>query len=163
MTEYSRPATWDDLKELARLLDEHHVEYALIGGYAIAVHGMNRFSEDIDLLVNPSKENAERWIAALSSLPDGAAKELAGEADLFEKEGPYAVRINDEYTVDVMGAACGHTWEELAPSIEARDLDGVALRVLGLEGLLLTKEGMRDRDKADARAIREAIERLRAR
>jgi hypothetical protein len=124
---------------------------------------MNRFSEDIDLLVNPSRQNAERWIAALSRLPDGAAKELMGAADLFEKEGPYAIRINDEFTVDVMGAACGHGWEELKTSIETRDLDGVPLRVLGLEGLLLTKEGARDRDKGDARAIREALEKLRRR
>lgn len=57
MPEYTRPATWDDLKRLATLLNDAHAEYALVGGYAIASHGFNRQSEDIDLLVNPTAEN----------------------------------------------------------------------------------------------------------
>jgi nucleotidyltransferase AbiEii toxin of type IV toxin-antitoxin system len=74
--EYTRPATWDDVKKLAALLNEAGVEYALVGGYAIAAHGFNRFSEDIDILVNPAAENSRRWIVALSELPDHAAREL---------------------------------------------------------------------------------------
>jgi hypothetical protein len=38
---------------LAALLNEANVEYALVGGYAIAVHGFNRQSEDIDLWSTP--------------------------------------------------------------------------------------------------------------
>ncbi len=114
MPEYTRPATWDDLKQLARYLADEHVDYALIGGYAIAMHGVNRFSEDVDLLVAPTPENTNRWIRALSRLPDGACNELAGEKDIFAGEGPQTIRINDEYTVDVMAAACGHSWDELA-------------------------------------------------
>ncbi len=55
MAEYTRPATWEDVKALAKLLNKAGVEYALVGGYAIAAHGFNRFSEDIDILVNPSR------------------------------------------------------------------------------------------------------------
>ena len=58
--EFTRPATWDDVRTLARYLAEAGVEYALVGGYAVAVHGFNRFSEDIDILVNPSAANAPR-------------------------------------------------------------------------------------------------------
>lgn len=159
--ETTRPATWQDVARIAELLERHGVEWALIGGYAIAAHGFVRFSEDVDILVDPSPENAMKWIAALSELPDGAARELAGEEDIFEREGPYAVRINDEITVDVMPAACGHPWHELRAFVEERLVDGVRLRVLGLEGLLRTKEGVRDRDRADASMLRAAIERLR--
>lgn len=45
MPEYTRPATWEDLKILAALLNEAQVEYVLVGGYAIAAHGFNRQSE----------------------------------------------------------------------------------------------------------------------
>jgi hypothetical protein len=78
MAEYTRPATWEDVKRLAEYLRDEQVEYALIGGYAIAAHGYNRFSEDIDILVEPSAKNAARWIRALQKLPDGASGELAG-------------------------------------------------------------------------------------
>ncbi len=146
---------------LARLLDEEGTRWALIGGYAIAAHGFVRLSEDVDILVDPSKENASRWIKALARLPDGAARELIGDEDLFEREGPYAVRINDEFTVDVMPSACGHGWTELERYIERRMVDDAPLPVLGLEGLLLTKEGMRDKDRADAAVLRRALEILR--
>lgn len=76
MTEYTRPATWDDVKTVIRYLEDEGVEYALVGGYALGVHGFNRFTEDIDILVNPAAENSRRWILALSRLPDEAASEL---------------------------------------------------------------------------------------
>ncbi|WP_437922928.1 nucleotidyl transferase AbiEii/AbiGii toxin family protein [Sorangium sp. So ce291] len=161
MAEYTRPATWEDVKLLARYLDEAGVRWALIGGYAIAAHGFVRFSEDVDILVDPSTENAKRWIAALARLPDGATRELVGEEDVFEREGPYAIRVNDEFTIDVMPSACGHGWAELEPYVEERLIDGVRLRVLGLEGLLKTKEGMRDKDRADAAVLRAALDALR--
>jgi hypothetical protein len=132
----------------------------LIGGYAIAAHGYNRFSEDVDILVDPSPENATRWIEALARLPDGATAELRGEEDIFEREGKYAIRVNDEFTVDVMPAACGHSWEELRQYIEEVEIDGVFIKLLGLRGLLLTKEGMRDKDRADAYVLRRALEEL---
>jgi len=152
MADTTRPATWDDVKLVARLLDEAQTRWALIGGYAIAAHGFVRVSEDIDILVDPSAENAHRWITALSRLPDGATRELYGQEDIFEREGHYAIRVNDEFTVDVMPAACGHGWDELVRHIETRSIDEVTLPVLGLAGLLLTK--------ADATVLRRALEAL---
>ncbi|HKY38531.1 MAG TPA: nucleotidyl transferase AbiEii/AbiGii toxin family protein [Polyangiaceae bacterium] len=165
MTEpdFTRPATWEDLKLVARVLNQQGARYALIGGYAIAAHGYNRFSEDLDILVDPAPDNTRRWIAALSALPDGACRELVGQDDLFQRDGEYAIRINDEFTVDVMPSACGHGYAELAPHIEQRDIDGVQIPVLGLEGLLLTKEGMREKDRADRRVIEEALAALKRR
>lgn len=161
MTEPTRPATWDDVLGVLRRLESHGVEYALIGGYALAAHGIVRVSEDVDVLVSPDAENSRRWIAALSELPDGAAAELAGEAaTLWDGDGPLAIRINDVFTVDVMASACGHDWAELAPWIEERELDGQRFRLLGIEGLLLTKEGMRDKDRADARVLRILLAQL---
>ena len=157
MTETTRPATWDDLKRVARSLEEAGVRYALIGGYALATHGLNRLSEDLDFLVDPAPDNTRRWIEALATLPDGAASELRGEDDLFQREGPYAIRINDEFTIDVMPAACGHGWDELRAFIERKQIDEVTVNVLGLEGLLLTKEGLRERDRADAEVLRRVL------
>ncbi|MGH7294300.1 MAG: hypothetical protein ACRELB_05180 [Polyangiaceae bacterium] len=67
------------MRRVAELLEAEHVEYALIGGYALALQGIVRLTEDVDILVEPTPENARRWVRALSKLPDGAAKELAGD------------------------------------------------------------------------------------
>jgi hypothetical protein len=158
--EYTRPATWEDVKRIARYFEEADVEYALIGGYALAAHGLVRQTEDIDVLVNPSAANSARWIAALSRLPDGAARELTSDPDVFASQKLYAIRINDEITVDVLPSAAGANWEDLQPFVEQLELDGVKVRVLSLQGLLKTKSGARPKDLADAQAIARAIETL---
>lgn len=160
MTEYTRPATWDDVKALARYLDEAGAEYALVGAYAIAAHGFSRFSEDIDILVNPSAENSRRWILALSRLPDRAAAELAAESDVFADDKRYAIRINDEFTIDVMPSIAGLSWQEMREHVMSMSIDGVSIRVLDLPGLLKTKQGLRPKDQMDAAVIAEALRRL---
>jgi hypothetical protein len=161
VAEYTRPATWEDVKRLAQFFEQENVEYALIGGYALAAHGLSRFTEDIDVLVDPAAHNSRRWIVALSRLPDGAARELASEPDVFAAQQRYAIRINDEITVDVLPAAAGHTWDDLKQHITHVDIDGVRVRVLTLEGLLKTKQVPRPKDRADAEAIERAIAQLR--
>lgn len=163
MAEYTRPATWEDVLRIARWFEEAGVEYALLGGYALAAHGLSRFTEDVDVLVNPSVENSRRWIVALSRLPDGAANELQVDPDVFGAQQRYAIRINDEITVDVLPAAAGKSWENLRPHITTVEIDGVAIRVLDLPGLLETKKGLRPKDQADAALIERAIEALRRR
>ena len=155
--EYTRPATWDDVKLIARALEEAGAEYALVGGYALAAHGFNRFTEDIDLLVNPSVDNARRWIVALSQLPDGAARELASNPDVFATDRRYAVRINDEITVDVMPSIAGLTWEEMARHITSVTIDEQHIRLLDLAGLLKSKQGGRPKDRMDAQVIAAAL------
>lgn len=155
--EYTRPATWNDVATVARHLEEAGAEYALVGGYAIAAHGFNRFSEDIDILVNPSADNSLRWILALGKLPDGAASELLPETDVFADDKRYAIRINDEFTIDVMPSIAGHTWEEMQPHIVTTTIGGVQIRLLDLPGLLKTKQGVRPKDQMDAAVIERAL------
>ena len=157
---FTRPATWEDVKLLARYFEEAGVEYAVIGGYALAAHGLSRFTQDIDVLVDPSAANSRRWIVALSRLPDGAARALEADPDVFAVQKRYAIRVNDEITVDVLPSAAGHTWEELKSHVTRIEIDGVRVRVLDLEGLLKTKEVPRPKDQADAEAIRRALELL---
>ena len=159
MTDYTRPATWQDVKTVARYLEEAGVEYALVGGYALSAHGFNRFTEDIDLLVNPSAENSRRWVLALSRLPDAAAAELA-DTDVFADDKRYAVRLNDEFTIDVMPSSAGLTWDERNAHVTAMDIDDVSIRVLDLRGLLKTKQGVRPKDQMDAAVISAALRQM---
>jgi hypothetical protein len=150
MDERTRAATYEDVLRIAGLLEAEQVEYALIGGYALALQGIVRLTENVDILVEPSLENSRRWVRALSKLPDGAAKELMGDDTLHEV---YAIRINDEFTVDVMNSASGFTWEDLLPY--RTRIEGI--NVLSLQGLLKMKERGRLKDQADAEAIRRAL------
>lgn len=159
MDEYSRPATLEDLKLLLRSLNEHAVEYLLIGGYALAAHGYQRATTDIDLLVRATTESGQRVKDALMILPDRAARDL--EPRWFE-EGDN-IRVADAFVVDVMLNANGQTFDTLRKYAETIDLDGIPVQTVNLEGLLLTKQTTRDKDVADRAILERAIDVSRAR
>jgi len=58
--EYTRAATWQDVIQVARYLNEAGAVYVLVGGYALIAQGLNRTSEDIDILVRPDADNGKR-------------------------------------------------------------------------------------------------------
>ena len=69
----------------------------------------------------------------------------------------------DAFVVDVMLNACGETYETLIRYAETLELDGLAIRTVNLEGLLRTKQTMRDKDVADRAVLERALEEFRAR
>jgi len=46
-----------DFLEYIELLNKHNVEYVLVGGIAVNIYGYRRSTGDMDLFVNPTKEN----------------------------------------------------------------------------------------------------------
>jgi hypothetical protein len=54
-----------DFKEFLRLLASHEVEYLLIGGYAVGYYGYPRSTQDLDVWIALSPQNAARMVAAL--------------------------------------------------------------------------------------------------
>jgi hypothetical protein len=107
--EYCRPATLNDLKTLIESLNRQQVEYLLIGGYALFVHGYHRATTDIDVLVPATLESGAKMKAALMVLPDQVAKDLEPE---WFTEGDN-IRVADAFLVDVMLNACGETYATL--------------------------------------------------
>jgi len=59
------PVLARDFKEFLKLLNSNHVEYLLIGGYAVGIYGYVRATNDLDIWVNVSPENAARIERAL--------------------------------------------------------------------------------------------------
>ena len=158
MDEYSRPATLEDLKLLLRSLNEHGVDYLLIGGYALAAHGYQRATTDIDVVVPATVQAGRRVRSALMVLPDRAAKDL--EPEWFE-EGEN-IRVADAFVVDLMLNANGQTFESLRQYAQTIDFEGIPVKTINLEGLLLTKQTMRDKDIADRAILERALAVFRA-
>lgn len=154
MEEYCRPATLEDLKGLIRSLNQHGTDYLLIGGYALFAHGYHRATTDIDVLVPATQEAGRKLRDALMVLPDQAARDID---PLWFEEGEN-IRVADAFVVDIMLNACGETYETLRQYAETIDLDGLPVRTINLEGLLRTKQTMRDKDIADRAVLERALE-----
>jgi predicted nucleotidyltransferase len=150
---YSRPASFEDLKTLIRALNQNGAEYLLIGGYALFAHGYHRATTDIDLLVPANHAAGKKIRDALLLLPDQAARDI--DPAWFE-EGDN-IRVADVFVVDLMLNACGETYDSMQRHAETIDLDGIPVRTVNLQGLLLTKQTARDKDIADRIVLERAL------
>lgn len=74
-----------ELQTLFRALQRHQVEYVVVGAIAMALQGVTRATEDVDLFVRPTDANVTRLRAALQEvwhdplIEEIQAAELAGE------------------------------------------------------------------------------------
>lgn len=53
-----------DFRDFLVALKNNHVEYILVGGYAVILHGYSRTTGDLDIWVNKTKENHAKLIKA---------------------------------------------------------------------------------------------------
>ena len=136
-------------------LDRHDVDYVLVGGLALGVHGLVRATRDIDLFVRPTSENIERLRAALRSVFDDASIDEIVAADL---EGQYPVvrygPPDGDFVIDLIGRiGDAFAFDDL--DSERRTVDGVVVRVATPSTLYrLKKDTLRAIDRADAEALR---------
>ncbi|MBN2371595.1 MAG: hypothetical protein JXO72_14025 [Vicinamibacteria bacterium] len=140
-----RPPTIEDVRRICRALSEAQARYILIGGFAVILHGGERTTKDIDLLVDPAPENVVRLKKALAILEDNAARDIAPE-DLQRYK---VVRVADEIMVDLLSVACGVTWDQANDTAERWDLDGIPVVVADSATLIRTKQTPRPADAAD--------------
>ena len=54
-----------EFQEFLRSLNEHHVRYLLVGGYAVGYYGYPRTTADIDVWIALGQENTQKMVAAL--------------------------------------------------------------------------------------------------
>lgn len=55
-----------DFQDFIRELNNHEVEYILVGAYSVILHGYARTTGDMDIWVNPTTENYQRLIKAFN-------------------------------------------------------------------------------------------------
>lgn len=55
-----------DFKEFITLLNKNSVHYLIVGGFAYSFYAEPRFTKDIDILIESSRENAEKILNAIN-------------------------------------------------------------------------------------------------
>ena len=140
-----------DMQELIELFERHHVEYALVGGYAVNYYGYMRTTQDIDLLIYPTRENAKKIMMCL--------KEFGfGEADIpieyFERTGS-AIHLGVEPNrIDLLTHLLGVSNERIFDNMKKVSIEGVSVNIISLEDLLAAKRSSkRLKDQADAEEL----------
>ncbi|MCK5799009.1 MAG: nucleotidyl transferase AbiEii/AbiGii toxin family protein [Deltaproteobacteria bacterium] len=152
----------DYVSELLRILEAlwlQKVEYVLIGGAALNVHGLVRATEDVDLFVAPEAENIDRLKGALRILWEDPHIEEISADDLC---GDYpAVRYGPP-----VGSIYLDILTRLGTAVRYEDLDfeevtigTTIVRVATPRALYrMKRDTVRPIDRADAMALRDAFD-----
>jgi len=140
------------LVTVCRLLNAGGVRYVVVGAFALAFHGIVRATNDVDILIEQTLENATRALKALEGLKYGIAREI-DPADVVSK--PITI-IGDDPRVDLLTLAWSVRYADAAPHIRTAQIEGVEIPFADLDTLIRSKRTDRLRDKADV----EELERL---
>ncbi len=144
-----KPRGW--LAEACGRLNDHGSRYVLFGGYAVQLWGVARATQDIDILIEPTRDNAERVIAALAEHGGWHARDLTPEAVLRK---PVTV-VGDLPRVDIMTVAWQVHFAEAAGSARLFEVEGVKIPTASLEHLIASKRTGRPQDAADVEVLEE--------
>jgi hypothetical protein len=142
-----------DFKELLELFNKHKVEYIIVGAYALAYHGVPRFTGDMDIYVHPTPENAQRIFAALDDFGFGS---LDLTAEDFQKPGSVVQLGVPPVRIDIITSITGVVWQEADKGKNEGLYGDVPVYFLGREQLVANKRATgRKKDLADLESLGE--------
>ncbi|MDP6779921.1 MAG: hypothetical protein QGI83_24400 [Candidatus Latescibacteria bacterium] len=143
--------THPDFEGLLRLLEEHRVDYMIVGGYAVAYHGYPRFTNDIDLFFSSADENTTRLRDALMAF-GFQEEDLPPEA--FRVVGSVLTFGVAPTRVDFINSIDGVTFEEARPNVVRGTYGGVEVSFIGFDELIRNKKAtQRTKDRGDVEEL----------
>lgn len=136
-----------DFKEFFASLNANQVRYLVVGGYAVAFHGHPRYTKDIDIWVEQSRENANALIKAIEQFGMGSLG--LKEDDFLSADQVVQIGYPPD-RIDLLSSISGVAFSEcFARKIEVV-LDGVVVNFIDLEHLKQNKKASgRLQDLAD--------------
>ncbi|MCX6584018.1 MAG: nucleotidyltransferase [Candidatus Aminicenantes bacterium] len=136
------------MKDLIEIMERHEVEYVLVGGFAVNFYGYVRTTHDVDILVNPSFENARKMVKALEEFGFGSDGVPAG---YFETEGTAIHMGVEPNRIDLLTNLKGISNEEIFQRKDRVKFENIFLNIISFEDLLsCKKKSDRLKDLADA-------------
>ena len=143
--------------KVLKAMEDEGVDYILIGGFAVILHGLPRFTMDMDFSIQMLEQNVHKLRKALySTFGDSDIEEIT-----FDELAKYPViryGTPNGFHIDIM-AQLGEaaTYEDL--EYEIMEIQGQKIRVATAETLLKLKEAsIRPEDKGDALFLKALLQ-----
>ncbi|MCB0587496.1 MAG: hypothetical protein KDD06_19535 [Phaeodactylibacter sp.] len=149
-------AFYQDFLEFIQALESNEVEYLLVGGYAVILHGYTRTTGDMDIWVNPSEGNYKRLVRAFREF--GMPVFDMTEANFMDTSKFDVFTFGaSPISIDIMTKVKGLSFEEVSTNATAVELDkGLSVKVIGLRDLLKAKRASgRAKDFNDIRHLKK--------
>ena len=140
-----------DFLDFIACLDEQHVDFVLVGAYALGLHGVVRATGDLDILYRRSRANVRRLLAAM--------QEFGAPAEVIDQQALLTPDIVTQFgqppfRIDLINAIDGVTFAEVWKGAVAVAIARRQVRVIGLDELRKYQRATgRKKDKDDLRRL----------
>jgi len=140
----------DQLQSVFASFQKNDLRYLVIGGIAAVLYGVPRATFDLDVLIEPTLENAKRLLRAMSEAGLGTAALVSADDVLATEITIFADRIR----LDVQTSTPGIVFEEAWKRRVTMNYRGQVLEVVSLADLIASKRASgRDVDLEDVRIL----------
>ncbi len=145
----------DEHVEILSAMIKHNVEFMLIGGYAVIVHGYRRTTGDMDLWLNPTNDNKIKLHDALK------------DVGFYEKDLEYFLTLDftkhlvfsigsEPQKIDFLTKISNVEYSEADSHKITHEFEGIFIPVIHLNDLVLSKINTgRKQDKADIEELQK--------
>lgn len=134
----------EDFREFIYYLNEFNVEYLIIGGYAVGAYGHIRATKDLDVFINPTKENAQKLteVCIAFKIPKDQLK-----IEMFQL--PAVVDIGDEpFKIELLKKLDVIDFDLAFKRANRIKVDDLIINVISLDDLILLKKAaLNDRNE----------------
>jgi hypothetical protein len=141
------PLLTADFREFLSLLNANRVEYLLVGGYAVGIHGYPRATIDLDIWIDARPDNASRVLAAVRSF--GFDTENLSERLFIDPRSIVRFGV-PPFRIELMTSIDGVEFAACRGRAQTYDVDGLTVPVISLADLKANKRAAgRHKDLAD--------------
>ena len=149
-------------RRILELLEQHGVEYVVVGGVAAVLQGAPVTTFDLDALIKVDPRNVDRVAGALAAL-DARYREHQGLRPSRDDvaAGGHLLLMTDSGPFDVLGfIGGGKRYEDVAGSAVTLAVGDLAVKVLPLVALIEEKKALgRDKDVAVLKLLEAVLAR----
>jgi len=158
-----------DFVRLFGILAAARVRFVVVGGLALLLHGLDRLTADVDLVIDLSTDAARDAVLALTEagyrplapVDPFALSDPAQRSDWHENRGMKVFSFwdstNSSPTVDVMLSPIV-SFEELWRQAQTIKIGGIEVRVASVEHMIRLKEAAgRSQDLADVERLKRKL------
>jgi len=142
-----------DFVEFLNLLNKHKVDYMVVGGYALALHGKPRQTGDLDIWIDNAQANAVKMVKVIDEF---GFSSLGIKEEVFLKENSIVQLGYPPVRIDILNAIDGVKFKEALSHRLAEKIDGVVIPFISKDDFIKNKKAAgRSQDLADIKEIQK--------
>lgn len=126
-----------DFREFVQLLNKNDVQYLIVGGYAVGIHGHPRYTGDLDIWLFPENHNAKKILIAIKEFGFGSLK--ITENDLC-KENIVIQLGYPPLRIDLLTSIDGVKFDEAYMNKKIVEIEDVKVNFIGYADLIKNKK-----------------------